>query len=706
MAKRDNTRELLERIEFLEADLAEAREVLQAIQAGEIDALVVSTPEGEQIYSLKGAEHAYRLMVEAMSEGAVTLDASGTIIYCNQRFADMVRAPLEKVIGASMDAFVQVGERLKFRCLLEDARRGGGRLETTLLPREGGPVPVLLSASSLSFDEQSAALCLIVADLTEQKRTEEILASAELVRTVFEQTNEGLVVCDADGIIIRANSGAEQLAGRGLYLRPFDKSFRLSYAKDENRRFKISDVLQGKDFRDLECIKEDQESGNRFVLVSAGPLRREKQIIGGFVFLIDITARKQLEEDLSQSEARYRLLAATAGQLLETDDPQTMVDGLCRDVMAHLDCHVFFNFMVDERSGRLRLNACAGISENDAPMLQWLDKGVAICGCVALEKQRIIAEDILNSEDTRTDLVKSFGVQAYCCHPLMIQEELLGTLSFGTKTRPHFTPEEVELMRVVANQVAIAMQRQRMAKSLQERTAQYQAANKDLESFTYSVSHDLRAPLRAIDGFSKMLLRDAGTQIDEESRRKLTVVRESTEKMNRLIDDLLDLSRLGRQALALSHIDMKKLFHEAWEELCELAPERAASLKVDELDDALGDRSLLKQVVLNLLSNALKFTRDREPAVIEIASAKDDDFVKFSVKDNGAGFDMKYRDKLFGVFQRLHSKSEYEGTGVGLAIVQRIINRHGGRVWAEGKVGKGATFYFSLPITGISEPGM
>ena len=697
MAKRDSTQELLERISSLETDLAEAQEVLRAIHAGEIDALVVSTPEGDQIYTLKGAEQSYRIMVETMSEGAVTLDASSTIIYCNQRFADIVHAPLEKVIGASIGTFIQAQDRLKFNYLLESSRRGSCQLEMNFHSKAGKQVPVLLSASGLHFEEGDAALCLVVTDLREQKRNEEILASAELVKTVFEQTNEGLVVCDSEGSVIRANRGAELLAGGSLYLRPFDESFRLRYAKEENRLFKISDILQGKSLRDVECIREDCESGNCIVLVSAGPLTHEKQVIGCFVFLIDITAHKRMEEQMSRGEARYRLLAKIAEQLLETDDPQTIIDGLCRDVMAHLDCQVFFNFMMDENSDCLRLNAWEGISEQDALMLRWLDKGVAVCGCVAAEKSRIIAEDILNVEDQRTELVKSFGIQAYCCHPLMCQEELIGTLSFGTKTRAHFTPEEIELMSIVANQVAIAMQRQRTERSLQERTAQFEAANKDLESFTYSVSHDLRAPLRAIDGFSKMLLRDAGDQLDRESRRKLAVVRESTEKMNRLIDDLLDLSRLDRQALKPLPIDMKELFHEAWEELQELAPRQNARLKLDELNSASGDRPLIRQVVLNLLSNALKFSRERDPAVIEVASSKNDDFISFSVKDNGAGFDMKFYGKLFGVFQRLHSMRDYEGTGVGLAIVRRIINRHGGQVWAEGAVGKGATFHFSLP---------
>lgn len=240
-------------------------------------------------------------------------------------------------------------------------------------------------------------------------------------------------------------------------------------------------------------------------------------------------------------------------------------------------------------------------------------------------------------------------------------------------------------------------ERKRAEHILKTRTLQLEEANKELESFSYSVSHDLRAPLRAIDGFSKMLESDLEKSLDGESRRKLNVIRENTEKMNRLIDSLLNLSRLGRQALSPTNLDMKGLFLESWEELAQSNPGRNVRFTLGELSSAPGDRNLIKQVVVNLLSNALKYTREQDPAVIEVGSSFSNGSIVFSVRDNGTGFDMKYYNKLFGLFQRLHSQREYEGTGVGLAIVQRIIHRHGGRVWAEAQVGAGATFNFSLP---------
>lgn len=229
-----------------------------------------------------------------------------------------------------------------------------------------------------------------------------------------------------------------------------------------------------------------------------------------------------------------------------------------------------------------------------------------------------------------------------------------------------------------------------------ERTAQLEAANKELEAFSYSVSHDLRAPLRAIDGFSRILLEDHAEKVDEDGKRILEVVRANAQKMSQLIDDLLAFSRLGRKSIEPSPIDMTELAKSVF---AELNPGDSGSLQLQlrEIPPAHGDRALVRQVFVNLLSNATKYSRAKDAPLIEVGGGIDNGHNIYYVKDNGAGFDMKYANKLFGVFQRLHGPDEFEGTGVGLAIVQRIINRHGGKVWAEGQVNEGATFYFSLP---------
>jgi signal transduction histidine kinase len=239
-------------------------------------------------------------------------------------------------------------------------------------------------------------------------------------------------------------------------------------------------------------------------------------------------------------------------------------------------------------------------------------------------------------------------------------------------------------------------------KLAEQNQIQLEITNKELESFSYSVSHDLRAPLRAITGYSQMILRKEGERFDGETRRRFQIISENAETMGRLIDDLLAFSRLGGQAVTKKSLDMEGLIREVWQELLAVHTNREMILKMDPMPVPLGDRTLIRQVYVNLLDNAVKFTQKRDVARIEAGSRIKDDETAYYVRDNGVGFDMKYYDKLFGVFQRLHSDEEYKGTGIGLALIKRIINRHGGRVWAEGRVDEGATFFFTLPGQGDS----
>lgn len=222
------------------------------------------------------------------------------------------------------------------------------------------------------------------------------------------------------------------------------------------------------------------------------------------------------------------------------------------------------------------------------------------------------------------------------------------------------------------------------------------AVNKELEAFSYSVSHDLRAPLRAINGYAEILNEDYGTKLDDEGKRIIEIIRDNATKMGMLIDDLLAFSRLGRKEIQKSNIDMNELTKEVLVDINKPIA-HSAEIKIDKLHEAKADYGLLRQVMFNLISNAVKYSSKKKNPVVEISSEEKNGEIIFSVKDNGAGFDIRYVDKLFSVFQRLHSQDEFEGTGVGLAIVQRIISRHKGRSWAEGKVNEGAIFYFSLP---------
>jgi signal transduction histidine kinase len=239
-------------------------------------------------------------------------------------------------------------------------------------------------------------------------------------------------------------------------------------------------------------------------------------------------------------------------------------------------------------------------------------------------------------------------------------------------------------------------QRSRQAEALNRANTNLESANRELESFSYSVSHDLRSPLRAIDGYSLMLEEDYGPQLDETARRYIHTIRAGSQRMAALIDDLLTFSRLSRQSLNRQTVDMTTLARRAAAEVLESQPEPKPAVNIPQMPAVPGDPALLRQVWTNLIGNAVKYSSKSAVPEVQIRAAAEGHLIRYEVQDNGVGFDMKYADKLFGVFQRLHRPTEYEGTGVGLAICQRIVHRHGGRIWAEAASGQGATFYFTI----------
>ncbi len=230
-----------------------------------------------------------------------------------------------------------------------------------------------------------------------------------------------------------------------------------------------------------------------------------------------------------------------------------------------------------------------------------------------------------------------------------------------------------------------------------ERTAELEKANKELEAFSYTVSHDLKAPLRAINGFTEILVSKYNDKIDDKGKELAQVIVKNSKKMGRLIEDLLEFSRIGRKEMLMTEVSMEDIMQQALREAQNSSKDRVVEVITEPLPPTRGDRNLLIQVWVNLISNAFKYTGHKEKAIIKIGSYKDGVDNVYFIKDNGAGFDMLYQDKLFKVFQRLHDADEFEGTGVGLANVNRIITRHGGRIWADAKVDDGASFYFALP---------
>lgn len=249
---------------------------------------------------------------------------------------------------------------------------------------------------------------------------------------------------------------------------------------------------------------------------------------------------------------------------------------------------------------------------------------------------------------------------------------------------------DITLVKATAEQIM------QLNSDLKSNIVQLEGANKELESFSYSVSHDLRSPLRSLMGYSQILGEDYADKVDDEGKRLLQVIQRNALKMNALIDDLLEFSRLGKKELGRAEVDMNELVGHVIDDM-KGGMERTVEFHVDQLPAVKADPSLITQVWTNLISNAVKYSGKKSNPKVDVGSYRDNGNVVYFVKDNGAGFEMAYADKLFGVFQRLHKKEEFDGTGIGLAIIHRVITRHGGKVWAEAKVDEGATFYFSLP---------
>jgi len=332
--------------------------------------------------------------------------------------------------------------------------------------------------------------------------------------------------------------------------------------------------------------------------------------------------------------------------------------------------------------------------------------GECLCGLAAQNGVSVFSSNIATDVRCTKEECIEAGFRSFVALPLKSGDEVIGILGLAS-TREHDYSQDATYLDTMANQIAIATKNALLLTQVQayateleqrvkERTAQLESMNKELEAFSYSVSHDLRGPLRAIDGYTRILREDYAAGLDAEGQELLQRMASSNQRMGQLIDDLLKLSRLTRQEMVRENVNLGGLANEILQELRASESEREIDILIGDDLIAHADLRLMRVALVNLFSNALKFTRKTLQARIEFNTLKDGSERVFFVSDNGAGFDMHYADRLFVPFERLHSSKEFEGSGIGLATVQRIINRHGGRLWAEGSINQGATFYFTL----------
>ena len=792
---------LLARLSELQERLEEAEETLRALRNGEVDAVVAAGPDGPRIYSLRTADESYRLLIEQMAEGAVTLASDGLILFSNERFANTVEMPLERIIGARIQDFVEPLYADVFRALLERGRSGEAKSELRLKTAAGRSVPAYVSMNPLPVDGVDA-VCAIVTDLTEQKRNEEIIAAGQLARSILDQAAEAILVIDPEGRIVRASRATDKLAGTAAVWRRFDDVLRLRQsATGADYPFQkiLEKVRRGEIIEGLEVTAFTPDKRRFELLLSAAALSgADGRLLGAIVNLADITERKRIEATLRESEKRERRRAAELEAIMEAVPAATFIarDCDCRTILGsrmttellRLPPGSNTSFSVPEadrpqlcrfmrgtneippdqwavqmaaRTGRTVRNYEFDLVYEDGSRRNLLGTAVpvfddmrcprgAIAAFLDITDRKSAEEKLRESEaqfSTLAEMVpgipftaRADGMTDYLStrcsqYTGMSMNALLGEGWMGAihpEDRGHFQEEWAKAMASGEPlstdlryrradgvyrwfQIRVTPMRnaerkavrwfglvtdvedlKRLGSELEKRSQELARSNEELQRFAYAASHDLQEPLRTIGSMTALLSTRYRGKFDSEADRLLEFIDTGVHRMRTLIGDLLEFATVTEEtARPKEPVDCNDLVDAVLENLREKISATGARIIRDSLPVIPADEQL-GRVFQNLIGNALKYRGEKAPE-IHISARRNGGIWLFSVQDNGIGIDMQHAEKIFRLFQRLHTRSEYEGTGLGLNISKRIVERHGGRIWVESVPGEGSVFYFTIP---------
>jgi PAS domain S-box-containing protein len=606
--------------------------------------------------------------------------------------------------------------------------------ETDMLRAEAATLLQLMAVMERTTLEQTRKLEEAVLDRT--AAADELRRQLEITRALTESMGEGVLAFGADARLSFVNSAAKQMLGfhetdiRGKLLHEIDLTDRPETIAAIWRVFDARTTVRSDD--DLFLAAGGQQLA---VSYAASPIIAGAEFLGAVVVFHDISARKRADEERQklldiEREARVqaeraretsRFLAEAGSVLVSSLDSTATLERVARLAVPSFADWSFVDLL--DASGTLRRVAAAHSDPAKEAQFRAVDERYPPSNADPYGPARVtrtgvseivpmVGDDVLeepSKDAAHLNQLRTFGFTSYISAPLVARTRTLGAMTFAmAESGRHFGESELLLAQQLADRAALAIDNARLFAEVEEarrdleqrvlaRTAQLEEANRELESFSYSVSHDLRAPIRHISGFADMLRKRGGDALDATSVHYLQVITDAGKQAGTLVDDLLAFSRMGRAELARQRLSMDAIVKEV---LGLLQPEigtRTIEWRIGPLGEVTGDAAMLRLVWRNLLSNAVKYSRTRETAVIEVERTELDREHVFCVRDNGVGFDMKYVGKLFGVFQRLHSADQFEGTGIGLANVRRIVGRHRGRAWAEGELDRGSTFCFALP---------